>query len=155
MIEVTGEVRAQGHNARAQPWKIGVKVPDVDSNEVVASIPLQDRALTTSGSYHNFFDVAQSNGVNKRFSHIIDPKTGAPVQTDLVSVTVLHTDAVTADGYDTPFMILGEAKARAIIARTPGMAALFIYQDATGALTSSFTPGFPALIPPAAHDGPR
>ena len=114
-------------------------------------VPLDDRSLTTSGSYHNFFDVTH-DGATKRFSHIIDPKTGAPVETDLVSVTVMYRDAVTADGYDTPFIILGEAKARAIVARTPGMAALFIHQDATGKLTTSATAGFPPLTSAASQD---
>ena len=63
---------------------------------------------------------------------------------DLVSVTVLYPDALTADGFDTPFMILGEEKARAIIAGYPGMEALFIH--ATGAtMTITKTTGFPAI----------
>jgi thiamine biosynthesis lipoprotein len=142
MIEITGEVRARGNNAHDEPWKIGVQVPERDSQEIVASIPVTDRALTTSGSYRNFFQVG-----DKRYHHIIDPKTGAPAHTDLVSVTVMYTDAVTADGYDTPFLILGEQKARAIIERTPGMEALFIHQDADGKLTTSATAGFPLLAP--------
>lgn len=141
MIEVTGEVRAKGRNAKGAPWRIGVKVPDIDSSEVVAAVPVDDRSLTTSGSYHNFFEVK-----NKRYHHILDPKTGAPADTDLVSVTVMYADAVTADGYDTPFIILGEERSREIVARTPGMAALFIHQDrATGKLTTRTTPGFPPL----------
>jgi thiamine biosynthesis lipoprotein len=141
MIEVTGEVRARGRNATGKPWRIGVQVPDIESSDVVATVPLDDRALTTSGSYHNFLDMK-----GKRFHHILDPKTGAPAETDLVSVTVLHTDAVTADGYDTPFLILGEARARDIVAATPGMAALFIHRDPkTGALSTRTTPNFPPL----------
>jgi FAD:protein FMN transferase len=147
MIEVTGEVRAKGRNAKGAPWKIGVKVPDIDSSEVVAAVPLDDRSLTTSGSYHNFFETNGADGKpKKRYHHILDPKTGAPAETDLVSVTVMYADAVTADGYDTPFLILGEERARKIVESTPGMAALFIHQDrATGKLTTRTTPGFPAL----------
>lgn len=144
MIEVTGEVRAKGRNARGVPWKIGVKVPDIASTEVVAAVPLDDRSLTTSGSYHNFFETKD----RKRYHHILDPKTGAPAETELVSVTVMYSDAVTADGYDTPFLIIGEERARQIVAATPGMAALFIHQDAaTGELTTRTTPGFPPLQP--------
>lgn len=144
MVEVTGEVRARGKNARGQLWQIGVQVPDLESSEVIAAVPLDDRALTTSGTYQNFFDVTE-DGKRARFSHIIDPMTGAPVVTDLVSVTVMAQDAVTADAYDTPLLILGEAKARAIIARTPGMAALFIHEDPAGQLTTTTTAGFPPL----------
>jgi hypothetical protein len=55
----------------------------------VSMVPLADKALTTSGSYHNFFEAPDG----KRYSHIIDPKTGMPVASDLVSVTVLYDDA--------------------------------------------------------------
>lgn len=141
MIEVTGEVRAKGRNAKGGPWKIGVKVPNIDSSDVLVAVPLDDRSLTTSGSYHNFFEAK-----GKRYHHILDPKTGAPAETTLVSVTVMYSDAVTADGYDTPFLILGEERARQIVAGTPGMAALFIHQDpTTGQLTTRTTPGFPSL----------
>ena len=139
MIEVTGEVRARGRSARSQPWHIGVKAPELDSEENIVAVPLENRSLTTSGTYQNFFQTDQ------RFPHILDAKTGAPVKTDLVSVTVMYPDAVTADGYDTPFIILGEDKARAIVGRMPGMAALFVHQDAAGKLTTTTTTGFPPL----------
>lgn len=147
MVEVTGEVRVRGTNAKGAPWKIGVKAPDMDDPGVVTSVALVDRALTTSGTYHNFFD---SGG--KRFSHILDPRTGAPIQTSLVSVTVLARDALTADGYDTAFMILGEERARQIIASNPGMEALFLYDDGQRGHMSA-TAGFPALARVAVDGG--
>ena len=158
MVEITGEVRARGKNERGLPWNIGVKVPRAndDPTSVAAAVPLQDQSLTTSGSYHNFFE---SGG--KRYSHIIDPTTGRPIDSDLVSVTILYKDALTADGFDTPFMILGEDKARAIMARYPGMEALFIHAPtATGPITLNKTAGFPAVdvpppAPPAPNEAPR
>jgi thiamine biosynthesis lipoprotein len=146
MIDVTGEVRARGKNVDDQPWRIGVQlpVPDADPRAVLTAISLVDQSVTTSGSYRNFFE---SGG--KRYHHILDPKTGAPVATDLVSVTVLYKDAVTADGYDTPFFILGEERARAILAGIPGMEALFVYADEAGKLRVAKTSGFPALGEPS------
>jgi thiamine biosynthesis lipoprotein len=145
MVEITGEVKARGKNARGSAWTIGVKVPrsDDDPTSVAAAVPLVNQSLTTSGSYHNFFE---SKG--KRYSHILDPKTGRPIVGDLVSVTVLYPDALTADGFDTPFMILGEEKARAIIAGYAGMEALFIHATPTGAMTITKTAGFPAIDVP-------
>ena len=140
MVEITGELAAKGTNAKAQPWKIGVKVPDLESHDVLAALPVANRSLTTSGTYHNFFE-----DKGKRYSHILDPRTGAPVTGDLVSVTVMYSDAVTADGYDTPFIILGEERARAIIAKTPGMEALFIHQDPAGGYKVTTTAGFPKI----------
>lgn len=154
MVEITGEVRAQGKNARGLPWNIGVKVPRAndDPTSVAAAVPLQDQSLTTSGSYHNYFE---SGG--KRYSHIIDPTTGRPIEGDLVSVTVLYKDALTADAFDTPFMILGEEKARAIMAGYAGMEALFIHASGdAGPITLNKTAGFPAVeVPPAPNEVPR
>ncbi|HEY4223808.1 MAG TPA: FAD:protein FMN transferase [Myxococcota bacterium] len=142
MVEITGELIARGTSSKGRPWNIGIKTPDIDAHDVVTSVPVTDKAVTTSGSYHNFFE---ANG--KRYSHIIDPVTGAPVQTDLVSVTVLADDALTADGYDTPFIIIGEERARAVMAKKKGMEALFIHAvpGANGAVTWKITrtDGFP------------
>ena len=160
MVEITGEVRAHGKNARGAPWKIGIKVPraDDDPTSVAATVPLIDQSLTTSGSYHNFFEAG-----GRRYSHILDPKTGRPIDSDLVSVTVLYPDALSADGFDTPFMILGEEKARAIIAGHPGMEALFIHAASPSQTVSqkqgdlnggpfrvTKTAGFPAIDVPEA-----
>lgn len=139
MVEITGEVRAKGKSSKGAPWKIGVQFPDAASDDVVQAVPLVDAALTTSGSYQNFFE---KDG--KRYSHILDPRTSAPVDTPLVSVTVLAPDALTADGYDTAFLILGEERARRIIARHPGMAALFIAVGTNGVPTTTTTASFPA-----------
>ncbi len=142
MVEITGELCAHGTNAAGRPWRIGVKTPDIGSPGTLGEIPVVDRALATSGSYHNFF---VSDG--KRYSHILDPVTGAPVDSDLVSVTVLAGDALTADGYDTPFLIVGEARARQIMKRVGGMEALFVYDAAAGRRVSA-TAGFPAFARP-------
>lgn len=152
MVEVTGEVRARGTNAAGQPWRIGIKVPDLqaDAHDVLAAVSLVDKAVTTSGSYHNFFVGADG----KRYSHILDPRTGAPVQSELVSVTVLYDDALTADAFDTAFVILGEQRARAIIAQHPGMGAYFIHQRPDGSLVTSMTEGFPLMQTPTKEVAP-
>lgn len=152
MVEITGEVRARGVNAGGQPWRIGIKVPDLqaDARDVLAAVSLADKAVTTSGSYHNFF--VGPDG--KRYSHIIDPRTARPVESELVSVTVLFDDALTADAFDTAFVILGEERARSIVARYPGMGAFFIRQGADGMLSTSMTEGFPLLPTPTKEMAP-
>jgi thiamine biosynthesis lipoprotein len=141
---VTGEVRAHGKNSRGTAWNIGIKRPELnpDVTNLLAAVALVDKAVTTSGSYHNFFEID-----GKRYSHILDPKTGAPVQTDLVSVTVLYDDALTADAFDTAFIIVGEERARAIVAAHPGMEAFFVHQKPDGSFFTTKTTGFPAQEP--------
>lgn len=146
LVEVTGELKARGRNARGEPWRVGVKTPDFDDGGVLHAVPLTGgpagRAMTTSGSYHTFFEAG-----GRRYSHILDPRTGAPVETDLVSVTVLYDDALTADGFDTPFVILGEERAREIVAGIPGMEALFIRRAPDGSFRTTRTAGFPSPSP--------
>lgn len=138
MVEVTGEVRARGRNSRDTPWTIGVKWPELGRPDALVAIPLEDKALTTSGTYHKFFEVG-----GRRYSHILDPTTGAPTESELVSVTVLADDALTADAWDTALLILGEARARALLATRPGLEALFMKQDPDGGIRVTTTDGFP------------
>lgn len=72
-------------------------------------IGLQNLAMATSGDYRNYFE---QDGV--RFSHEIDPKTGKPIQHNLVSITVLNRSCMTADGLATGLFVLGEEQSLAI-----------------------------------------
>ena len=92
MIEVGGELRAIGRNAAGRAWRIGVETPTSSTRVVQRIVPLVDMAMATSGGYRNFFEHAGA-----RYSHTLDPLTGAPVTHNLASVTVLHRSAMTAD----------------------------------------------------------
>ena len=101
LIDFSGNVRAAGRPSRRESWQIGVRDP-FDASRILGKIDLPSgMAVATSGSYERFVDVA-----GKRFSHIIDPRTGYPV-TDTSSTTVLCADAVTADALSTAFFVAG------------------------------------------------
>lgn len=139
LVEIGGEVAAQGKNARGETWRVGIDTPDeanVAGGEIEAVVMLDDAALATSGNYRNFQVV---NG--RRVAHTIDPATGYPVQHSLLSATVLAPDCMTADAYATAFMVLGVDKSLEIAARNPGIEAYLIY--AVDSLTTSvaMTPG--------------
>lgn len=139
LVEIGGEVAAQGKNARGETWRVGIDTPDeanVAGGEIEAVVMLDDAALATSGNYRNFRVV---NG--RRVAHTIDPATGYPVQHSLLSATVLAPDCMTADAYATAFMVLGVDKSLEIAARNPGIEAYLIY--AVDSLTTSvaMTPG--------------
>jgi FAD:protein FMN transferase len=128
MIEVGGEVFAQGVNPEGKAWKIGVDKP-VDGNnspgEMIQDvISLSGKGLVTSGDYRKYYI---ENG--KKYAHTINPKTGYPVQHNLLSATVVAPDATTADAYATYFMVVGLERAKEIIANTPEVEALLIYGD--------------------------
>ncbi len=139
LVEIGGEVAAQGKNARGETWRVGIDTPDeanVAGGEIEAVVMLDDAALATSGNYRNFRVV---NG--RRVAHTIDPATGYPVQHSLLSATVLAPDCMTADAYATAFMVLGVDKSLEIAARNPGIEAYLIYAVDSVTTSVAMTPG--------------
>ena len=130
LIEIGGEVAARG-TKNGKPWKVGIQVPTKTSDgarESFESIPLADHyAVATSGNYRNYFE---ENGV--RYTHILDPRTGRPERTNLLSVTVLAPDCATADAYATAFMVLGYEEASQIVKHHPELEAWFILAGEDG-----------------------
>ncbi|WP_194437512.1 FAD:protein FMN transferase [Vibrio fluminensis] len=105
MVEVGGEMRLKGLNREGVAWRIAIEKPTVDSRGIQEIIEPGDMAVATSGDYRNYFE---SDGV--RYSHIIDPQTGKPINHKVVSVTVLDKSSMTADGLATGLMVLGEER---------------------------------------------
>ena len=142
MIEIGGEVVVAGKNDRGGPWRIGVTKPTEDpenqNNELqaVLSLPYHSStstskhtlsALATSGNYRNFY---YKDG--KRYAHTIDPRTGYPVQHNILSATVIAPNCATADAYATSFMVLGLDSAKQVLAHHPELLAYLIYTDEKG-----------------------
>ena len=111
LIEVGGAVYAGETNAVDQPWQVGIQHPSGREGDNAAAVPLKNQAISTSGVYRQFF---QSDG--KRYAHILDARTGRPVEHDLVSVSVIAPTAFAADGWDTTLLILGPERGRALAA---------------------------------------
>ncbi len=130
LVEIGGEVTARG-NKNGKPWKVGIQVPTQTADgarESFESIPLPDhRAVATSGNYRNYFE---EGGV--RYTHILDPRTGQPERTNLLSVTVVAPDCATADAYATAFMVLGHEKSAQIVKQHSELEAWFIVADGDG-----------------------
>lgn len=123
LVEIGGEVVARG-SKNGKPWHVGIQVPTQTADGVIESnesFPLTNQAVATSGNYRNFFE---AQGV--RYTHILNPSTGKPEQSQLLSVTVMAPDCCTADAYATAFMVLGKEKASAI-AKKEKLKVWFIY----------------------------
>jgi len=133
LVEIGGEVAARG-NKNGKPWKVGIQVPTQTADgarESFESLPLPDhRAVATSGNYRNYFE---EDGV--RYTHILDPRTGQPERTNLLSVTVVAPDCATADAYATAFMVLGHEKSAQIVRQHPELEAWFIVAEEDGKFT--------------------
>ncbi len=95
IVTVGGEVRAFGNKPDGTPWIVGIQNPRQKgpNDEVIATIALSNRSISTSGDYIKFFE---KDGV--RYHHILNPKTGYPAE-QCGSVTVIANDGVTADGF--------------------------------------------------------
>ncbi len=139
MVEVGGEIVTKGVNPDRLPWKVGVIKPDDDSlnvsHELQTVLNVTDIAMATSGNYRRFY---YKNG--KKYAHTIDPKTGYPVQHNILSATVLAKTCAQADAYATSFMVLGLDGAKKILERHPELMAYFIYDDGQGKNAVWFSP---------------
>ena len=105
LVNLGGNVQALGTKTDGTKWKIAVQSPD-DTEDYLGSLSVQDKAVITSGGYERYFE---QDGVT--YHHIIDPKTGYPAESGLVSVTIVSTDGTLADGLSTSLFIMGEEKA--------------------------------------------
>ncbi len=126
MVEIGGEVRTRGCNPMGNPWRVGITKPQDDSlgidNEIEQVLNLTDMSIATSGNYRNFY-IKDS----KKYAHTIDPRTGYPVQHNILSSTVIASDCATADAYATAFMVLGLEESQQVLERNPHLRAFFIY----------------------------
>ncbi len=119
LVEVGGEIRVSGRSGRGDLWRIAIEQPD-GTRGVARAVELTDLAVATSGDYRNYFE---QDG--KRYSHSIDPRTGHPIEHDLVSVTVIHASAMMADAWATALTVLGGDHAMEL-AQEQQMAVYFI-----------------------------
>ncbi|SFS87277.1 thiamine biosynthesis lipoprotein [Succinivibrio dextrinosolvens] len=107
MVNVAGASRSYGVNAEGRKWKLGIEDPTSPTPKLFVPICALDKAVTTAGSYRNFFKDEKSGTV---YSHAIDPKTGYPVSHKTLSVTVISDSAFEADALDTGLLVLGADK---------------------------------------------
>ena len=139
MVEIGGEVVTHGISEKRLPWKIGVTKPTDDSlavdKELQTVLNVKNMAMATSGNYRNFY---YKNG--KKYAHTIDPKTGYPVQHNILSATVLAKHCAEADAYATSFMVMGLDGAKKTLENHPELMAYLIYADNNGNMQVWYSP---------------
>ncbi len=139
LVEVGGEVFAAGVRLDGHPWRIGINRPEAGApaNQVYKVVLLQDRAFATSGDYRIFF---VQDG--KRFSHVIDPRTGYPVSNGVVSVSVTTDSCALADGLATALMVMGVEDGLNLVDSLKDTDCLMVVRDAEGKLVDHYSKGF-------------
>ena len=123
LVEIGGELRAHGAKPAGQPWKVAIEKPLPGAREVARIIAMDNIAIATSGDYRNYFQAGE-----RRYSHIIDPRTGYPVNHHVVSVSVLHPRCAEADALATALTVMGAEEGMAW-AEVRQLAVLFMVQS--------------------------
>ncbi|MGG7661494.1 FAD:protein FMN transferase [Dyadobacter sp. BHUBP1] len=150
MVEIGGEVICSGTKNGGIAWVTGIENP-LKPQALAATVALTNRAMTTAGNYHNHIT---RNGIT--YNHIIDPRsggrrsggrrTGSMDQAPLLSVTVFAKDAITADGYDTAFFVMGLEATKTFLKNRKDIDVYMLYTNEEGHLMSFATDGIKDLI---------
>jgi thiamine biosynthesis lipoprotein len=143
LIEAGSDVRTRGKDAAGEPWRVPIVKPGPGRGEIQRNVPLSGFSMATSGDYRGADDAEALAG--KLHAHLVDPRTGLPLDHGLRSVTVLGDDCLTARALATGLLVLGpEEGFRLAVAE--GIAALFLVRSGTGSLEERATPAFAELF---------
>ncbi|MGV8980808.1 FAD:protein FMN transferase [Clostridium sp.] len=137
LINLGGNILALGKKEDGTPWGVGIQNPFKTRGEFALSINVINKAVVTSGNYERFFEAD-----GKRFHHIIDPITGYPSESDIVSATIISDDSIDGDGLSTGVYIMGIHKAINLIEEIKGVDAVFITKNKEVYVTSGMREKF-------------
>lgn len=140
MIEVGGEIFCRGLNAKGKPWVVGIDRPKegnlTPGADLQVKISLSEKGLATSGNYRKF----RTDSSGRKIVHTVDPRTGQPVISDLLSATVVAETSAEADAYGTALMVMGLERSKEFLAAHPEIQAYLIYSDEQGRFQTYVTP---------------
>lgn len=136
IFELGGELRVKGKKADGTLFKIGIEGPlkqEGEESSIKHVVAFKEGGLTTSGNY-------------QKKTHLIDPKSGYPLNNEMISVTVYANDAITADGYDNALMAMSVKEALAFVAKRKNLEVYIIYKKRNGEIADTLSTGFKKLI---------
>lgn len=119
IVNASGDMATWGRQPDKSPWRIGITNP-MNAKKSLKIIEVNNASITTSGDYEKYVEFN-----DKRYSHIINPKTGMPAS-GLISVTVIGENAETANGLSTSIMVLGHEKGLELLKNYPNYACLIL-----------------------------
>ena len=144
LVEIGGEMVSRGFNKSTNDnWKVGISDPvKPDSPNYFTKIELKNRALASSGNYRKY-KVDKTSG--NKIVHTVNPKSGEAIETNVVGVSVIANDCMTADAYATAFMVMPLENSIKIINENFEIDVLIIYLNELNEIDTFLTKGFESL----------
>ena len=133
LVEIGGEINASGINLnKNKPWVIAIDMPRFDGDRSIHStLELNNNSLASSGNYRKF----KIDSLGNRYAHIINPLTGYPSRTNILSVTIKSKECVYADAYATAFHTMSISQIEEFLENSKDMSALVIYENSNNELS--------------------
>ncbi len=144
LIDVGGEIRAGELKPGGEKWIVAIEKPaenDSAAQTIQQTIAITNKSIATSGNYRNYFF---RDGI--KYAHTINPATGYPIHNNLLSVTVIANDCISADAYATAFMVMGLKQTLAYLKNHPEMDAFLILSQPDGTYIVKFSTGFQSFM---------
>ncbi len=138
LVEIGGEVFAAGRRSDGRQWKVGINTPEKDAaaTDVYKALVLENRAMATSGDYRNYVEIG-----GRIYSHIIDPRSGYPVNNGVVSASVIAPNCTLADGLATALMIMGPEEGVQLLNRMEAVEGLIVVRRPDGMFEDHLSKG--------------
>ncbi len=124
IINLGGNVVTIGKKTDGTSWKVGIQDPFEPTGTHMGVIQVHDQTVVTSGNYERYFIVD-----NKRYHHIIDPKSGYPAENGIISATIVTSSSTDADGLSTSVYVLGPDRGMELIENLEGVECIIITED--------------------------
>lgn len=105
LLSIGGNIYVKGKLPSGKQYRVGFRDPNNDANSYIASFCMEDEVIAVSGGYERYFDMD-----GKRYIHIIDPRTGFPAESDVISVGAITEDGAVADYYSTVLFVSGKER---------------------------------------------
>ena len=135
IVNLGGNITVIGEKPGHKPFKVAIEKPFSERKDMIGIVKMKNGTIVTSGIYERYMEVG-----GKKFHHILDPKTGWPVDTDVVSVTILSKigNSMECDAMSTTALLLGSERGLQLVESTPDVEALFQLKDGSKIKSSGF-----------------
>ena len=137
IIDLGGNIYALGEKQDKTPWRVGIQDPFTSRGNSIGIISVKNKSVVTSGYYEKYFIRDE-----KKYHHILNPLTGYPSESDIISVTIISDKSIDGDGLSTGLYIMGLDKSTRLIESLKGVDAIFITDNKQVYTTSGIKNNF-------------